>query len=110
MKRFLAILLTLSALPTYSSQRWEASAPTANNIVINEIMASNAGVVMSPATNFDSWIEFYNPTDKEVNLAGMYLSDDAEDPARWLMPKDIGTIPAKGFLVVWLGSDDIMAN
>ena len=45
-------------------------------IVINELMASNIGTNMSPATNFDSWIELYNPTEQPINLAGMYLSDD----------------------------------
>ena len=40
----------------------------------------------------------------------MYLSDDANNLKRWKMPSDIGTIPAKGFLVVWLGSDDIKDN
>ena len=48
-------------------------------LVINELMASNAGEVMSPATNFDSWIELYNPDDQEINLSGMYLSNDAEN-------------------------------
>ena len=33
-------------------------------VVINELMASNAGTVISPATNFDSWIELYNPTEQ----------------------------------------------
>ena len=77
-------------------------------LVINELMASNAGVVMSPATNFDSWIELYNPTDGEIDLAGMYLSDDAGNLKRWQMPDDMGKIPAKGFKVVWLGSDEII--
>ena len=66
-------------------------------------MASNAGEVMSPATNFDSWIELYNPGDQDINLSGMYLSNDADSLKRWRMPSDIGTVPAKGFLVVWLG-------
>ena len=79
-------------------------------ITINELMASNAGVVMSPATNFDSWIELYNPSEQEVNLAGMYLSNDAGNLTRWQMPDDIGKVPAKGFKVVWLGSNDIMSN
>ena len=79
-------------------------------ITINELMASNAGVVMSPATNFDSWIELYNPSEQEVNLAGMYLSNDAEHLTRWQMPEDIGTVPAKGYKVVWLGSDEILSN
>ena len=79
-------------------------------LVINELMASNAGSVMSPAYNFDSWIELYNPTEQVVNLSGMYLSDDANNMKRWKLPDDIGTIPAKGFFVLWLGSDDIRSD
>ena len=79
-------------------------------LIINEVMASNAGVAMSPATNFDSWIEIYNPTEQTVNLAGMYLSARAENLTYWQMPDDIGTVPAKGFLVVWMGSNDIKSN
>jgi len=77
-------------------------------VVINELMASNAGSVMSPATNFDSWVELYNPSQQNINLAGMYLCDDAEHS--WQMPVNIGTIPAKGFKIVWLGSNDIKSN
>ena len=79
-------------------------------LVVNELMASNAGEVMSPATNFDSWIELYNPGDQDVNLGGMYLSNDAENLRRWRMPSSVGSVPAKGFLVVWLGSDYIKSN
>ena len=100
MKKILSILLAILALTS-------ASAAT---LVINELMASNAGVVMSPATNFDSWIEIYNPNARPINLAGMYLSDDASNLTRWKMPDDVGTVAAKGFLVVWLGSDDIKGN
>ena len=76
-------------------------------IAINELMASNAGSVMSPAINFDSWIELYNPTEQPINLGGMYLSNDANNLTLWQMPNDMGTIPAGGFKVVWLGSNDI---
>ena len=76
-------------------------------LVINELMASNAGMVMSPAINFDSWIELYNPGDQAVNLGGMYLSDDASNLKLWQMPSDIGSVPAKGFKVIWLGSNNI---
>ena len=79
-------------------------------LVINELMASNAGEVMSPAINFDSWIELYNPSDQAVNLGGMYLSDDAQNPMKWQMPDNMGSVPAKGFKVVWLGSNDIKNN
>ena len=79
-------------------------------LVINEIMASNAGEVMSPAINFDSWIELYNPGDQIVNIGGMYLSYDPDNLTMWQMPSDIGAIPAKGFKVIWLGSNDIKSN
>ena len=79
-------------------------------LVINELMASNAGEVMSPATNFDSWIELYNPSEEAVNLKGMYLSDDANNLMRWKMPNDIGMVPAKGYKIIWLGSDNIKSN
>ena len=65
------------------------SALIATAIVINELMASNVGTVMSPATNFDSWIELYNPSDQDVDLGGWYLSDNAENLRMWHMPKDM---------------------
>ena len=106
MKKLYSILLALLS-PLTLSTVYGAGDNTSTTLVINEVMASNAGVVMSPATNFDSWIEIYNPDTKDVNLAGMYLSIDASDLTMWKMPNSIGTVPAKGFLVVWLGSNDI---
>ncbi len=79
-------------------------------LVINELMASNVGVALSPAVNYDSWIEFYNPGTQPVNLGGMYLSDDASDLKRWKMPSSVGIVPAGGFRVVWLGSYEIKAT
>ena len=100
MKRLLFALWALSTLTTAH----------ADNLVINEVMASNAGVVMSPATNFDSWIEIYNPNTTAIDLSGMFLSNDPDNLTRWKMPSDIGTVPPKGFKVVWLGSSDIKSN
>ena len=99
MKQLLSILLSLALSTSYAS-----------GLVINEVMASNAGVLMSPATNFDSWIELYNPNTTAINLAGMYLSNDENNLMFWKMPNDIGSVPAKGYLVVWLGSNDIKSN
>ena len=79
-------------------------------LVINELMAANVGEAISPAINFDSWIEIYNPGDKDVNLGGLYLSDDDSNLRLWQMPGDMGSVPAKGFKVVWLGSNDIKAT
>ena len=102
MKKLILALLAPLAFPTVHAAD--------DTIVINELMASNAGQVMSPAINFDSWIELYNLTDKSINLSGMYLSNDAANLTLWRMPSNIGTLSANGFLVVWLGSNDIKSN
>ena len=102
MKKLLLILLTPLTFATAHANE--------GDLVINELMASNAGMVLSPAINFDSWIELYNTTEQSINLSGMYLSNDENNLKRWQMPSDIGTVPAKGYLVVWLGSDDIKSN
>ena len=87
-----------------------SSTLAATVLVINELMAANVGVVLSPATNFDSWIELYNPGDEAIDLQGFYLSDNSEDLTRWQLPADIGSVPAKGYKVIWLGSNDIKAT
>ena len=79
-------------------------------LVINELMASNAGEVMSPAINFDSWIEIYNPDSQPISLGGMYLSNDATNLKLWRMPNTIGIVPAKGYKVIWLGSNEIKTD
>ena len=79
-------------------------------LVINELMASNLGIVMSPATNFDSWIELYNPTETAIELSGMYLSDNSENLKLWQMPTEMGSVPAHGYKVVWLGSNNIKSD
>ncbi len=74
-------------------------------LVINELMAANVGTVYSPATNFDSWIELYNPGTEAVSLKGMVLSDHRG--YTWQMPATMGSVPAGGYMVVWMGSNDI---
>ena len=79
-------------------------------LIINEVMASNTGEVMSPAINFDSWIEIYNPGETAVNMGGMFLSVDPDNQYQWQMPNNMGSVPAKGFKVIWLGSNEIKSN
>ena len=79
----------------------------ASSLVINEIMPANVDEYLSPAFNFDGWIEFYNPTDVAATIGGLYLSDDAANPLKWRMPDALGTIPAKGFKMVWTDSNEL---
>ncbi len=79
----------------------------ADQLFVNEIMVSNVDEFISPAFNFDGWIELYNASSTAVSLAGLYLSDDATNLMKWRMPLSVGVVPAKGYKVIWLGSNDI---
>lgn len=73
---------------------------SAENIVINEIMASNIDVYRDPSTNFGSWVELYNPTTKGVNLGGLYVTDDPSDLTKHRLIDDYGVLPAKGYAIL----------
>ncbi len=76
---------------------------TEYHLFINEFMASNDNAYADENGEYDDWIELYNAGDKEVNIAGMYLSDNPDDATKWQIPtgNDKTKIPAGGFLVLW---------
>jgi spore coat protein CotH len=68
-------------------------------VVINEFMADN-DTLTAPVGLKADWVELHNTTASAVSLAGMYLSDNRNNPAKWQFPAGT-TIPANGYLVVW---------
>ena len=76
-------------------------APTADNIVINEIQSANIDMFVDPSFNYGSWVELYNPTSKAVSLNYLYVSDDADNLTKYNLGKSRGSIPAKGYHVLW---------
>jgi hypothetical protein len=77
------------------------------DLLINEVMASNIDEFVSPAFNFDGWIELCNTTTKDIVLSGLYLSDDAANLKKWRIPVSLGNLPARGFKVIWFDSNNI---
>ena len=78
----------------------ERSVPTAETLVINEIQSANIDMFVDPSFNYGAWVELYNPTDKTVSLNGLYISDDAADLTKYNLGNR-GTLPAKGYRVLW---------
>lgn len=96
------------------SLRWEFATPSpgsVNNIqtgypelYINEILAINSSTIYDEYGEFNDWIEIYNNEDFSVDIGGMFISDDLNDPLKFRIPDgypEITTIPEKGFLVIW---------
>ncbi len=78
----------------------EKNTPSKDNIVINEIMAANVDVYLDPNQNFGSWVELYNPSDKSVNIEGLYISDNTDNLKKNRLVSGYGTIPAHGFAIL----------
>ncbi|TVQ84503.1 MAG: T9SS C-terminal target domain-containing protein [Bacteroidetes bacterium] len=80
----------------------------AQTVAINEVMASNASTIADEDGDFEDWIELYNYGENPVNLNGYGLSDNYDNPMKWVFP-DI-TIGPGEFLLVWASGKDRMPS
>lgn len=81
----------------------EQLADLAMPIKVNEVSAGNS-VFINDLFKKNDWIELYNPTDTDIDAAGLYVSDNLNSPYKYQVPAgtDINTVvPAHGFLVLW---------
>ena len=70
-------------------------------LVINEWMAVNTRTLADPADgDYDDWFEIYNPNGWTVNLAGYRVTDDLNNPGKFVFPVG-ASILARGHLLVW---------
>ena len=73
-------------------------------VVINELMAVNTQSLTDPQGQYEDWLELHNLTNDIVDLSGMYLTDKIDNLKKWAFPENT-TIPAGGYLLVWLDED-----
>ncbi|MFQ3326671.1 MAG: hypothetical protein ACI8YC_001310 [Salibacteraceae bacterium] len=93
MKNLLLIFALLSGLHMF-----------AQDVVINEILSQNKGLVKNDAGNSFDYIELYNSSAKTVDLSGYFLSDHKDTLKMFTIPA--GTIIApKGFILLWANGD-----
>lgn len=78
-------------------------------VKINEISAGNK-VFVNEFFKKEDWIELYNTTDQDYDIAGMYLSDNLSKPEKFQIPASNGIystiIPAHGHLIIFADKQD----
>ena len=70
---------------------------------INEVSADNS-IYINEFYKKNDWIELYNTTDQPIDVAGMYLSDDVDEPTKFLITATDGIntiIQPRGYLILW---------
>ena len=94
-----AITSTATSTPTHSSSitptmtSTPTPEPPSGSVVINEVFYNAPSGWSEPA---DEWIELYNNTDQDVDLAYWVVEDNVD---RFVLPDD-AVIPARGYLVL----------
>lgn len=74
------------------------------DVVINEVMSDNDGVLADQDGESSDWIELYNPAAAEADLTGYYLTDDPAELNKWQFPAT--TMPVGGYLIVFASNKD----
>ena len=92
----IAILVLLCASPFAGS--------TQEGLVINEFMLSNSDAFSASDDEYPDWLELYNGSNEDVNLQGYGLSDNYDDPFKWVFP-DV-SIPQGDYMVVFASGED----
>ncbi len=88
--------------------------PETGSVMVNELISKDTlGMVYVDAQGDEAdWCELYNPTDKDINIAGYFIGDDGENTAvadRYEIPTgndNATTIKAKGYMVMVWGAAD----
>lgn len=76
----------------------------AQQLALNEVMASNATTLTDDDGDYTDWVELHNFGNEIVNLNGYGLSDDYARPFRWVFP-DVEMLPGDYLLIFASGKD-----
>ena len=71
-------------------------------VVLNELLAAHAAVV-DPSLAVADWVELFNTSTNAYDLSDLSLSDDPDQPRRWVFPPG-STIPPLGYRVIYCDS------
>lgn len=73
-------------------------------LVINEFMADNNSIIADQDGDYDDWIELYNNSGQDIQLGGYFLSDNLNNPQKWIFPDTL--LPDGAYLIVWADEDE----
>ena len=75
-----------------------------SQIVLSEVVASNASTLLDEDGEASDWLELYNHGPETVELDGFYLTDDRSDLQQWRFPER--TLQPGEYLVVFASGKD----
>lgn len=89
--KFLSVIILLSSLFGQSLQ-------------LNEIVSSNASIIIDEDNDYSDWIEIYNSGQTSLQLKDYGLSDDLDKPLKWIFPEL--ELEPQSFLILFASKKD----
>lgn len=80
-----------------------------SQVVINEYSAANMDDKIDNFFEYEDWVELYNVGTQTVNLDGYFLSDNINNPDKWMFPAGIN-IGAGQHLLIYCSDRDLVVN
>ena len=72
-----------------------------SKLLINEIQVGNIDQYIDYSYNYGAWVEFYNPTQDNIQLDGLYVTDDEEDPFKFQLASGTGVVKAGDYKAIY---------
>lgn len=63
--------------------KYNSLPPSVSNLFINEIAATANLAISDENGNFGDWFEIFNGSGYSINLAGLYFTDNIQQPRKW---------------------------
>ncbi len=91
---------------TPGAENDDSTTPEEVVLFINEFMADNTSFIEDPDEpgTFPDWVEIYNPGPVDVEMEGLFLTDDLTQTTQWAFPEL--TLGVGEFLVLWCDDDE----
>jgi len=93
--------------PVYTGDLSPVMTPTAPTLLINELMSDNTSTIEDANGDFDDWVELYNTGSNPVPLGGLYVTNDANELDKYMIPMGSAeSVAAGGYELVWCDDED----
>lgn len=91
MRKKVLLLLSIIGLfgITAALMKMHQRTSVVQKVVLNEVCSSNGSIIRDGVNDCSDYIELYNVSEEEINLAGWYLSDDETSPKKYQIPEGI---------------------
>ena len=111
----LVLILGVFLVTACSDDSKDTTGPDDNEIIIfiNEFLTDNGYSICDEFDEHDDWIEIFNAGVSDVDLAGMYISDDLNNLTVWQIPAGKSqetTIESGSFLILWADEQPLQGS